>query len=175
MRRDTSRLVRDLTATAVMAALIFAVTWSVRIPLPFTSGGYLNLGDAVIYASVCMIGGRRTAAAAAVGSGLADLMAGAVVYILPTAIIKGVMGFVVGALAPRNSGFPRYLTACLIGGAVMMGGYSLFELAYFGPAYALAALPFNAIQWAGGVVIAAACHPSVRRAATYASKLLDKG
>jgi uncharacterized membrane protein len=151
-----------------MAAVIFAVTWSIRVPLPFTSGGYLNLGDAVIYASACVIGGRRAAGAAAVGSGLADLAAGAVVYILPTAIIKGAMGLVVGAAAARDGGgFPRYLTACVIGAGVMVGGYALFEFAYFGSAYALSALPFNAMQGAGGVIAAAVCRPAVRRAAAY--------
>jgi uncharacterized membrane protein len=167
MERNASRGVRGIALTAVMAAVIFAVTWSVRIPLPFTSGGYLNLGDAVIYCSAFIIGGRRTAAAAAVGSGLADLAAGAVVYILPTAAIKGVMGLVVGAAMARGAGFSRYLTACFIGGAVMTGGYALFEFAYFGSAYALSALPFNAIQWAGGVIVAAVCHPPVLRAASY--------
>jgi uncharacterized membrane protein len=144
------------------AALIFAVTWTIRVPLPFLSGGYLNLGDAAIFVAAYLIGGRRAAVAAAVGSAFADLTVGAVVYMLPTAIIKGAAGLTAGAIA-RGGAFHRYLLACIAGGAVVTVGYGLFEWFYFDRFYAMTSLPFNVIQWAGGVIGAAACYALVRR------------
>jgi uncharacterized membrane protein len=50
--------------------------------------------------------------------------------------------------------FSRFVVACVAGGAIMVAGYGLYEYLFFGAGVAAASLPFNLIQWAGGVIIA---------------------
>ncbi|MDR3305862.1 MAG: ECF transporter S component [Clostridiales Family XIII bacterium] len=173
---NTDPKLRKLTTTALMAAIIFVVTFLIRIPLPFASGGYLNIGDAPVYLAAFLLGGPAGAAAAAIGSALSDLIAGYVVYAIPTAIIKGAMGFVCGKLMYDSSGgdanggksgggkgFRRFVIAAVIGGAIMVAGYAIFEAFFFNLNQALASIPFNAVQWAGGVIVAAALFPAVNK------------
>lgn len=153
---------RKLTSAAAMAALVFVVTWAVRVPVPVSSGAYLNLGDAAIFLCTWIAGGPVAAAAAACGSALADLAAGAAVYMLPTALIKAAMALG-AALLMRRRTFGWFVAGCVCGGAVMVGGYYLFETLYFGPGAALGSVPFNLIQWGGSVIAAAALYDVVRR------------
>ena len=90
--------------------------------------------------------------AAGIGSMLADVAGGAFIYAPATLVIKGAMGIVCGTLMLKAS-FGRFIFASVIGGAIMVAGYGLYELFVFGAAYALTSLPFNLIQWAGGVGI----------------------
>lgn len=147
--------IRKIAAAGVMAALIFVVTLFTRIPVPnFIMGGaYVNAGDSMIYCTSFIFGGYYAAAASAIGSALADLLAGAPVYIPATFIIKGLMGLVCAALMAKPR-FHRYLTASILGGAIMVAGYGLYELAVFGAGTAAANILYNLLQWAGGVLIA---------------------
>jgi len=154
--------VRQLTMTALMAAVIFVVTYIVRIPMPIASGGYINIGDTAVYVAAALLGGPAGMISAAVGSALADLTAGYVLYIIPTAVVKGLMGYVCGKLMER-AGFPRYLISSVIGGAIMVGGYAAFEIMLFNVNQALASFPFNGAQWACGVAVAIAFYPAVLR------------
>lgn len=158
---------KKITETAIAAALIFVVTLTARfpIPVPLASGAYLNLGDVVIYLAAFLLGGPWAAAAAAIGSSLADLAAGAAVYALPTFVIKGCMALVWVRVAGRTNSARRYILAGFAGGLVMAGGYGLFEWAAFGGAYALVSLPFNVIQWVAGAGVSAVLYPAVQRLA----------
>jgi uncharacterized membrane protein len=174
-----------ITQTALMAAIVFVVTYLIRIPLPFASGGYLNIGDTPIYLAAYLLGGPAGAIAGGLGSALSDITAGYVFYAVPTAVIKGTMGFVCGVLMNgggpdrgRGGGIPgagpadggpvkrgglkRFILASVLGGAIMVGGYALFEAFFFNVNQALAAIPFNCIQWAGGVLAATALFPAAR-------------
>jgi len=54
----------------------------------------------------------------------------------------------------RGSGsFLNRMIAVAIGGAIMPAGYFLYESILFGPALAAASVPFNLIQYAGGVAL----------------------
>lgn len=145
---------RRLAVSSVMAALIFVLTFSIRIPVPALAGGaYINLGDSLIYCAAYMLGGIPAMFAAGIGSMLADIAGGALIYAPATLAVKGAMGLVCGALLIRNT-FGRFVLASAIGGAIMVAGYGVYELFVFGAAYALTSLPFNLIQWGGGVGIA---------------------
>ena len=153
---------RIVTTTALMAAVIFVVTFAVRIPMPIAAGGYLNIGDAAVYIAASLLGGPWGMLAAGAGSALADLSAGYAIYALPTAAVKGAMGLVCGRLMER-AGFARFIVASIIGGAIMTGGYAAFDIALFNVNQALAGAPFNMIQWGCGVAVAAALYPAVER------------
>jgi len=162
--------VKTLTMTALMAAVIFVVTYIVRIPMPIAAGGYINIGDTAVYVAAALLGGPGGMVSAAIGSALADLTAGYVIYILPTAIVKGLMGYVCGKLMER-AGFARFFIASVIGGAIMVGGYAAFDTVLFNVNQAVAGLPFNGIQWVCGVAAAIAFYPAVTRI----QKNLSKG
>jgi uncharacterized membrane protein len=156
-----STKIRKLTYTSIAAALIFVVTWGLKVPVPGTSG-YINLGDSMIYISAYLLAGPLGAAAAAIGSALADLAAGYAAYIPATFIIKGLMGLAFGAIAYRKKLAP-YIAAAILGGAIMTVGYAVFETAVFGFAYATTSLPWNIGQWVGNVIVAAALYPLLQR------------
>ncbi len=145
---------RKLAVSSVMAALIFILTFSIRIPVPGLAGGaYLNLGDSLIYCAAFMLGGVPAMFAAGIGSLLADVAGGALIYAPATLVIKGMMGLACGAMLVKPS-FGRFVFASVVGGAIMVAGYGVYEFFVFGTAYTLASLPFNLIQWGGGVGIA---------------------
>ncbi|MCI8422554.1 MAG: TIGR04002 family protein [Lawsonibacter sp.] len=76
----------QLTASALFAAAIAGTTaFVLHIPLP--TGGYIHLGDALIYLAACLLPLPCAAAAAAIGAGLADLLT-APMWVLPTLVIK---------------------------------------------------------------------------------------
>ena len=75
-----------LTTAALFAAAIAVMTaYMFHIPIP--TGGYIHLGDALIYLAACLLPAPYAAAAAAAGAGLADLLT-APMWVLPTLIIK---------------------------------------------------------------------------------------
>lgn len=85
-RRDNLHL---LAVTALFAAAITVMTaYMLHIPIP--TGGYIHLGDALIYLAACLLPVPYAAAAAAVGAGLADLLT-APMWVLPTLVIKAVL------------------------------------------------------------------------------------
>ena len=147
--------VKKLVLISMMAAIIFVITWTIRIPLPFSSaGGYINLGDAAIYFSGALLGPVGGFFAAAVGSMLADVLAGAMVYAVPTFFIKGLMGLTSGYIMMKQKSFKAFALAAFLGGLIMLSGYFVYEYFMFDPIYAKAALPFNVIQWLGSGVLA---------------------
>ena len=156
-----SKNIRNLTYAAVAAALVFVVTRIIYFPIG-TSGAYLNVGDVAIYFTAYLLGGPVAAAAAGVGSALCDLSLGYTIYIPATFIIKGLMGLAASRIMKKGR-FGFYVTACLIGGAIMTLGYALYETCIFGFAVAVSNAPGNLIQWGGSVVIAALLYPVAKR------------
>lgn len=153
---------KTLVVSSIMAALIFVFTFLVRIPVN-SMGAYMNIGDSIIYSAGMLVGAPWAAAASGIGSMLADILLGGGIYIPATLVIKALMGLVC-ALLMKNAKLPRFVLACVLGGAIMVVGYGVFEIFAFGWAYAIGALPFNLIQWAAGVAVAAALYYPVKRA-----------
>ena len=144
-----------MALTGLFAALIMLLTL-VHIPMPGNVGGYIHLGDAVIFAA-CIIIGWRAIPAAAVGSSLADLILGAVVYAVPTFIIKGIMAGIAVLLTLKSKRVWLQAAAFTLAAVFMQGAYLLFEVLFattlYGAAYtfAVAAFLFGWIQSAVGI------------------------
>ena len=86
---------QKIVLTGLMTALVFLLTFLVKIPIPFTSG-YIHLGDSMIFLSVLAVGPFYGAFAAGMGSMLSDLLGGYAQYALPTLIIKSLMALLMG-------------------------------------------------------------------------------
>ena len=84
MMRNNEKI-KYAAMTAMFAALITVTTAYVKIPAPL---GYAHAGDSMIYLSASVLPGPLGFAAAAIGGGLADLLAGYPQWAVPTAIIK---------------------------------------------------------------------------------------
>ncbi|HBT19179.1 MAG TPA: hypothetical protein DEA52_03900 [Clostridiaceae bacterium] len=87
--------IRILTYTALMTAFVFITTSVIKIPIPFTNG-YIHAGDTAIFLGGILLGPVHGAIAAGLGSMLADVLGGYAHWAIPTLVIKGLMGFLVG-------------------------------------------------------------------------------
>ena len=145
---------KQLAVAGVMAALVFAMTYLPKVPVPIT-GGYIHLGDGMIFLGAMLLGPVGIASAA-VGSALSDLVGGYMVYVLPTFIIKGLMALVAWKLYRKGS-WVSAVVAFVLAEAVMVLGYFVFECFTSGaPAAAAAILP-NVMQGVAGVVLGLVC------------------
>jgi len=141
-----------LGLAAVFAALVAVSTLMIQIPVPAT-GGYINVGDAMIFTSALLLGPLVGAAAGGVGSAIADAVSYPV-YAPYTLVIKGFEGFIAGHIRNGKS-LARDLLAWIVGSTVMVLGYFVAE-AYvmgLGPVSAVVEVPGNVFQVVfGGVV-----------------------
>jgi len=88
-----------LTMTAVFVALVCVITISFTVSIPAT-GGYFNLGEAVIYAAALTFGPLVGALAGGVGAAIADILV-APVFAPGTLAVKGIEGALVGFLGKK--------------------------------------------------------------------------
>lgn len=146
---------KNMVIAAFMAALTCVATMIIKIPSPFK--GYLNLGDCVVLVAGWILPSASGFLAAGLGSALADMFSGYVVYVPATFLIKGAMAVV------ANCGFRMLhkkmggLTARIISGVaaevVMVLGYFVFERFLYGAVSALVNIPANAVQGIAGLVL----------------------
>ena len=138
---------KKIAYAGVLAALVFIGT-ELHIP---TAIGHINLGDLVILVSSYILG-PLAFFPAAIGSTLADLLAGYPQYAVATFIIKGVMGLVAGILLKRH--LVRKLSVSLVTELIMIAGYFAFESLPFmyGVEAALGSVIPNGIQASAAIV-----------------------
>ena len=127
-----------------------------QIPVPATAG-YIHLGDAVLLVAVWLLGPLDGTLAAGIGSALADIFSGYVIYAPATFVIKSVVALI-SALVCRlllkiiKSKLLRYSISAIAAELFMVLGYFLYELWMYGSG-ALAAVPANCMQ--GGFAVVA--------------------
>lgn len=149
--------VKKLVMNGLMIALVILATYFTRIPTPLP-GGYFNLGDSVIMLAAILLGPVSGLIAGAVGSAVADLMAGAFLFAPITFVVKGLEGLAVGLLTAqiRKTGalkHGRLIAGVFAGAVIMVLGYFLAEaflLGLFDEAFgftaAVAEILFNGMQ-----------------------------
>ncbi len=150
--------IRKMCITAMLAALCAVATF-IHVPVSAT-GGYVNLGDAVVILSGCILGPVYGFAAGGIGSALADIILSYTQYAPITFVVKGLMALAV-ALVIRvlgkngKYGIVCSLVACLVSEIIMVGGYYVCEAMFLGYGFAgaLAAIPSNAVQGVFGIII----------------------
>ena len=144
----------------MMAAIIFVATYFLKIPIV---QGYIHLGDGFILIAAAVLGWPAVVAAA-LGSMLADLLAGYTIYMLPTFIIKGAVA-AVAVLASRRNSQPMQMFTMLLAETAMVVGYFLTDwfILGFGLAAATAGILGNILQGLSGVAIWALLMPVVKQ------------
>ena len=151
---------KKIVFAALLAALACVATMIIKIPTPL--GGYIHAGDAIVVLAGFLLGPVWGALAAGLGSCLADVISGYVLYAPGTFVIKAVVallaGWIIGTKLIKNE-FAKALVAGIIGGIVMVGGYMLYEAVFMGFGVGAAAnIPMNCIQGAFGAVAGAALY-----------------
>lgn len=125
LKRGTLRAdARLLALTGLFAALGCVGTMVLQVPSP--SGGYMNLGDAVVILGAWLLGPVYGAIAGGVGPAMADLLSGYAVYVPATLAIKAVMALTAAGLYRALK--RRGLLLCAAAAEVpMVLGYWLFD------------------------------------------------
>lgn len=144
---------RKLMTTSMAAALIFLGTFVLKIPI---ITGYIHLGDGVILALSAVMG-PSAILAAAIGSALCDILSGYAMYALPTAIIKGLMAFVIIYLPLKKCKYVL-IAKFVIAELLMAMLYFITDMVLSSFATALGALPMNLLQAAGGMLVGFLLH-----------------
>ena len=156
--RADSEHIKYAAITAMFAALITVTTAYIKIPTPL---GYAHAGDSMIYLAASVLPGPLGFAAAAVGGGLADLLAGYPQWAIPTAIIKAlnVLPFFLIKLALKNSpkldkiiSLPNLLML-IPTTIVTIGGYFVANALLYDTAAAIAEILPNLVQASVGAGI----------------------
>ena len=146
---------KKLVFTALFTALTCVATMIIKIPSPLK--GYINLGDCMVLAAGWLLCPFYGFIAAGLGSALADLFSGYLVYAPATFVIKGLMAlcayWLFNVLCGKAGNFPSRIISGIIAEIIMVAGYFLFEGFLYGFAPSLVNIPANAVQGAVGLVL----------------------
>lgn len=146
---------KRVAVSAMFAALCCVATMMIKIPSPLK--GYLNLGDCVVLLSGWLLPPAYGFLAAGIGSALADVFSGYVVYAPATFVIKGLMALVAFKGFAEFSRLRNQTAGRVISGALaevlMIAGYYVFEGFLYGWLPSAVNILPNAVQGAVGLVL----------------------
>lgn len=115
----------DIVLTALMIALVFISGSIIKIP---SVGGFVHIGDCMVFLSVVVLGKKKGAISSAVGMMLVDLLGGYYFWAPFTFIIKGLMAYISGTLLevlPIKRMYQKYIIAFILGAIFMVAAYFL--------------------------------------------------
>ena len=152
MKNSTNKIV----IAALLAALCCIATMVIKLPSPLN--GYVNLGDCIVLLCGWVLTPLYGFLAAGIGSCLADLFSGYVVFAPATFLIKGFMAFFayygVKLLSLKMGKFPARLLTGIFCETFMVLGYYIFEGFLYGFLPSLVNIPANAMQGLVGIILA---------------------
>ncbi len=146
---------QKIVIAALLASLTCVATMIIKIPSPLK--GYLNLGDCVVLLAGWMLSPVYGFLAAGLGSALADLFSGYVVYAPATFVIKGLMALVAfygyKLLHKKLSNLPSRIITGIVAETVMILGYFVFEGFLYGFGTSAVNIPANGVQGIAGLIL----------------------
>jgi len=142
---------QKIVLAALLASLTCVATMIIKVPSPLK--GYVNLGDCVVLLSGWLLSPIYGFLAAGIGSALADVFSGYIIYAPITFIIKGLMALIAYLLSRKSQKLPFLIISGFTAEAVMVIGYFIFEGFIYGFIPSAANIPFNAVQGAAGLIL----------------------
>ncbi len=143
---------KNTVFAAMLAALTAALTLFPRIPIPGAAGGYVHLGDAVIYIAASFLPLPFACAAGGIGGMLADIISGGAAWAPWTLVIKAL---IVLPFTRKNEKLlcKRNYIAPAGALAITVAGYFIAEAVMYAPATAVLSIIWNAAQGAASAVV----------------------
>ena len=146
---------KRIVLSALLASLVCVATMLIKIPSPLK--GYLNLGDCVVLLSGWVLSPVYGFLTAGIGSALADIFSGYIIYAPATFVIKGLMALVAYFTCKVISGKSGNMISRIISGTLaeilMVGGYFIFEGFMYGFIPSAVNIPANAMQGVAGLIL----------------------
>ena len=146
---------KKLVLAALLAALTCVATILIKVPSPLK--GYLNLGDCVVLAAGWILSPAYGFLAAGLGSALADIFSGYVIYAPATFVIKGLMALVAyfgfRMLHKKIRNLPARILSGFTAEVLMVLGYFVFEGFLYGFGPSVVNIPANGVQGAAGLIL----------------------
>lgn len=151
MKTKTQKIV----LTSMLAALCCVATMIIKIPSPLK--GYINLGDCVVLISGWILSPVYGFMAAGIGSALADIFSGYVIYAPATFVIKGIMAviayFCFKGMKNKLGNIPSRIISGALAETEMIVGYLIFEGFMYGFIASAVNIPANGVQGIAGLII----------------------
>ncbi|ADU28217.1 TIGR04002 family protein [Ethanoligenens harbinense] len=151
--KTANQKTRLYIVTALFLALTFLVTsYLLHIPVPAT-GGYVHLGDTLLYLAASLLPAPFAVVAGGIGEALSDALTGSLIYAPFTLVIKSLM--VLCFTSKRTTILGKRNTAAIFtAGGICVAGYYLTEVILLGNFVSpLAEIPANLIQAAASGAI----------------------
>jgi len=146
---------QKIVMSSLLASLVCVATMIIKIPSPLN--GYLNLGDCVVLLSGWLLPPVYGFLAAGLGSALADLFSGYIIYAPATFLIKGIMALIACyGLRHFSKNLSVTFSRILCGATaeiVMASGYFVFEGFLYGFAPSVVNIPANFVQGVVGLIL----------------------
>lgn len=114
----------NLILTALMIAMVFLAGSIIKIP---TVGGFVQMGDCMVFISAVLLGKKRGAVAAGIGMALVDIAGAYYIWAPFTFVIKAVMAYITGAILEKykiRTPF-AYIISFIVAAIFMVVGYFL--------------------------------------------------
>lgn len=153
--------IKKFTQSALFTALAAVLT---MFPHFITPTGYVHFGDSIIYIAAALLGPISGTLVGAVGHSLADIISGYPIYALPTFIIKGIMGFVIGKILYNKRDTKHILLAGFVALFIVTIGYFVAEIPMYGLEAAMVSLISSPVQWLLSIVATAIFLPIINKA-----------
>ncbi len=134
----------------MFAALVAGFTFFPKIPIP--GGGYVHLGDTMIYLAATFLPLPYAMVAAAVGGGLADVLSGYTAYAPFTIIVKTLLTV---AFSNKNDKIlaKRNRLAPLAGIVITPAIYFVADTVFYGAGAAVPGIIWNLVQATASMIV----------------------
>lgn len=123
MQKNRLSNTNEIVLIGLMIALTYLAGSIIKIP---TFGGFVQIGDCMVFISVLILGKKKGALSSALGMFLVDALGGYYFWAPFTFIIKGSMAYIAGFILEKmaeNHSPKKYTIAFLISGLFMVIAY----------------------------------------------------
>ena len=143
--------VKKMCLTGMFTAMIFGLT---MLHIGIGAGGYIHLGDAIIYIVALLLGGPWGLIASGIGAAIADLASGFAVYAIPSLIIKILIALPFVIVSKKRNKLLSVKTALLTipSCAITVFGYFIADLIIYREGAVVDLIP-NLIQGLGSAIV----------------------
>ena len=144
---------KKLIFLAILIALNVAISKILLIPTP---GGFITVMDGLVFTAASLFGKKEGAIVGGLSGFLLDIVSGYPQWMLFSLVIHGTQGYLSASTKSRTLNY-------LLATSLMVIGYGLANMFFYGPGGFLPSLLPNLLQNISGIIIATALVPILSR------------